>query len=467
MSIRIPRVAAAAAALLMVAAPARTAQAVAPGPVVTAEDYARAEKFLGGNVASLVLKASVRPNWMAGDRFWYRNRLARGAEFILVDPARGFRGPAVDQAGVAAALSAAEGKTFDPAELPFTEFEYTAEGKGMTFLVGGRRYSCDLSGRGLKIEKAAPGEAAPRRSSEPEAVSPDGRLVVFIRAGNLWLRERTTGVESQLTFDGVKDYGYATDNAGWTKSDRPVVSWSPDGKKIATFQQDQRGVGEMYLVDTRVGHPVLQAWKYPLPGDEMVTMIERVVIHLDGPRVVRLKMPPDEHRASVADDIKADDGSMEDVVWSPDSLRLAFVSTSRDHKTAWLREADPETGDVRTIFRETAPTYFESGADGPCWRYLPDSGEFIWFSEREDMGRLYLHDLRTGRLKNAVTSGPGRVAGVVRVDEKKRRLVFVGLAMEPGRDPYFRHLYSGRVLPARRPPDDGSPVRRRPPGPDP
>ena len=73
----------------------------------------------------------------------------------------------------------------------------------------------------------------------------------------------------QLTTDGVKDFGYATDNAGWTKSDRPILLWSPDSKKIATFQQDERGVGEMYLVNTKVGHPgasgveVSAAWRQP------------------------------------------------------------------------------------------------------------------------------------------------------------------------------------------------------------
>ena len=65
------------------------------------------------------------------------------------------------------------------------------------------------------------------------------------------MRDVATGRETQLTTDGVKDFGYATDNAGWTRSDRPILLWSPDSKKIATFQQDQRGVGEMYLVDTQ------------------------------------------------------------------------------------------------------------------------------------------------------------------------------------------------------------------------
>ena len=57
-----------------------------------------------------------------------------------------------------------------------------------------------------------------------------------------------TGTETQLTTDGVKDFGYATDNAGWKQSDNAILLWSPDSKKIATFQQDQRRDGEMYLV---------------------------------------------------------------------------------------------------------------------------------------------------------------------------------------------------------------------------
>ena len=96
------------------------------------------------------------------------------------------------------------------------------------------------------------------------------------------MRDVKSGKETPLTTDGVKDFGYATDNAGWTKSDRPILLWSPDSKKIATFQHDGRKVGEMYLVDTRVGHPKLQAWKYPLPGDEHIFTIQRVIIELNG-----------------------------------------------------------------------------------------------------------------------------------------------------------------------------------------
>ena len=70
----------------------------------------------------------------------------------------------------------------------------------------------------------------------------------------LGARRRNQYRRPQLTTDGVKDFGYATDNAGWTQAATgPIVVWSPDSKAIATFQQDQRGVGEMYLVETQGG----------------------------------------------------------------------------------------------------------------------------------------------------------------------------------------------------------------------
>ena len=109
--------------------------------------------------------------------------------------------------------------------------------------------------------------AARRAAAVP---SPDGKLAAFIRDWNLWVRDTATGQERQLTKDGVKYFGYATDNAGWSSSDRAIVLWSPDSTKIATYQQDEREVGEMYLVNTPVDpvtHPTLRVSKFPLPGD--------------------------------------------------------------------------------------------------------------------------------------------------------------------------------------------------------
>jgi len=91
-------------------------------------------------------------------------------------------------------------------------------------------------------------------------MSPDGSKALFICDWNLWVHDIASSQDRQLTSDGVKDFGYATSNAGWATSAATSLSWSPDGKKIATQQQDERKVGDMYLVETPVngGHTVAQ-----------------------------------------------------------------------------------------------------------------------------------------------------------------------------------------------------------------
>ena len=333
---------------------------------------------------------------------------------------------------IAAALSAAAGTTYTAYRLPFTQFDFTDNGRAIAFNAGGRRWTCDMAGN-----KCAGTE---RRTEPPSVLSPDGKRAAFIRDYNLWVRDTASGKETQLTKDGVKDFGYATDNAGWIRSDRPILLWSPDSKKIATFQQDERGTGEMYLVSTSVGHPKLDAWKSPLPGDDKIFMIERVVIDVDPARVIRLQMPADPHRSSFCDDVECD-GPWADVEWSADGTQLAFLSTSRDHKDEHLRIADAASGKVRDVLEEKVATYYESGNDAANWRVLPASNEVIWFSERDNWGQLYLYDLQTGRLKNQITTGEGNVTQLLKVDEKNRLLYFLGVGKEKGRDPYFVHYY--------------------------
>ena len=55
---------------------------------------------------------------------------------------------------------------------------------------------------------------------------------------------------------------------------------------------------------------------------------------------------------------------MLDTQWSEDSSKLAFISSSRDHKEAHLQIADSKTGNVSSIFKENVETYYESGVRG-------------------------------------------------------------------------------------------------------
>ena len=104
---------------------------------LTAADYARAEKFMAYNTTPLVYRATVRPNWIADDRFWYRVTTPAGSEFVLVDPAKGTRAPAFDHAKLAIALTAAANSKYEAGTLPFTEIDLTADGQYVSFNAAG------------------------------------------------------------------------------------------------------------------------------------------------------------------------------------------------------------------------------------------------------------------------------------------------------------------------------------------
>jgi len=365
---------------------------------VTTADYDRASAQLGPSLADLVTGATISANWLPDDRLWYRQGTANNAPVILINPATKTR------------------TVCDATRSNCPGVPASADAAGS----GGR------GGRG--------GGGGGRGGAAGNAVtSPDGKRAAFIRDWNLWVRDVATGHEKQLTTDGEKDFGYATDNAGWTGSDRAILLWSPDSKKIATSQQDERKVGDMYLVDTRAGHPNLKAWKYPLPGDSVVAMLSRVIIDVDAGRVVRVQMPPDFHRGTMGDNI-----TMADYNWNPDGSKLAYVSTSRDHKSAIFRIADAATGIVKTLFDETVATHFEARTG---WRVLWPTNEILWYSQRDDWGQLYLYDLATGQRKNTITTGEGPVTSIARIDENTRTLWFAANGREAGQDPYFTHFY--------------------------
>ena len=273
-----------------------------------------------------------------------------------------------------------------------------------------------------------------------EFLSPNGNLAAYVNNFNLWIRNTKTGKRTQLTFDGFKDYGYSTNNAGWIKSKGPVLKWSPSSDKIATFRQDAREVGEMYLTTTNVGHPKLQSWKYALPGDDKIFEIERLIIDVKSKEIIKLKMKNDFQRSTTTDHIAGRGGELLDTQWSNDSSKLAFISSSRDHKEAHLQIADSKTGNVRSVFKENVDTYYESGVRAENWKVLFDSNEFIWYSEKNNWGHIYLYDLSTKKLKNKITSGNWLVRKIMHIDKTNREIIFTAGGKEKG-NPYHVYLY--------------------------
>jgi len=403
---------------------------------LTVEDYAAAERYLGQFMRPLVSGGSVSPNWIGeGSAFWYQSSLGDTPTWYIVDPAAGTKQVAFNPMQIATAAAAFRGNTVrpNPAGLRILGIDIDAGEVHLPDPQGA--VACRLDASSCRELPADSRADAPRTS----VVSPDGNWAAFQRDWNLWVTDLRTGSEVQLTEGGTEDWGWGTNNAGWTRSDRPVLLWSPDSRKIATFRHDARGVSYMHMVNTQVGAPRLESWRYPFPEDSVIFRIERVVIDVPSRDLVRLDMPVDQHRSTICDHIYCN-GTFSDVEWRNGSEQLAFVSSSRDHKVATFRVADPVSGAVETLFEERVETFFESGNDNVNWSVMDDTDEFLWWSQESNWGHLYLHDLNTGERIRQITSGDWNVLQVRRVDEENREIFFVGSGREPG-DPYFEYFY--------------------------
>ena len=407
-----------------------------PGQLTHA-DYERAEAFMASNLAPRVYGGAVSPDWHDDSRFSYRVRVPGGHEFIRVDPDREVRVAAFDHERLSAALSQATGEGYEALQLPFSSVQVVGDWEAVEVEAEDAHWRCDLQAYECREMDAPP--AGPSTG----VASPDGRWVAFRQDHDLWVFDRETDEEIRLTTDGEDRYGYATDSQGWRQSDAPILLWSPDSRRIATFRLDERGVEEMYLLRTAEPRPELQAWPYALPGDTIVPMLERVVVDVENRSVVELDTPPDHQRTSSCCGLSRGE-DWADVEWSPDGETLAFVSTSRDYRTVTLRIADPESGAVRTVLEESHPVFFETHAGGrgvPNWRVLHDRGEFLWFSQRDGWGHLFRYDLESGEFLGRVTGGDWNVMDILTVDEEAGTILFTGAGREGDRDPYYRHLY--------------------------
>jgi len=126
------------------------------------------------------------------------------------------------------------------------------------------------------------------------------------------------------------------------------------------------------------------------------------------------------------------------VNWSPDGTRLGFVSTDRFHKWSTTKLADVTSGEVRTLFTETEATHVQTRVQ---WQILWDTNEVLWYSQRDNTAQMYLYDLKTGQLKNPITSGVGPITRIARLDKTTRTMWYDAVGKEKGQDPYFTHLY--------------------------
>ncbi len=404
----------------------------------TREDYERAELFLRPNVTRLVLNERVTPNWIdESDRFWYRSELPDGKQFLLVDAAETTREPAFDHDRLAAGLSQAADTQYVGSDFPFDEFEFVDEEAAIRFEVDGVQYVCELAD--YLCERAEPEEVPAQRELERE--SPDGKWIAFLKDHNVYVRSAGSGEVIQLSDDGVDDYDYIASlpdppqmvPEGTMHIDLPVAAtWSPDSRRIVSYRLDRRSARTFTVVQSSPEgqlRPIAYTYHYAVPGELGLTRAEPVIFDVfKRTRTTVLTEPLN---------LLYYGGPW--FSWNEDGERFSCLYIERGYGMVQLREVDATTGVVRALVEESAEPYVD--AFNLSWHIFDDGGEIIWASERSGWRHLYLYDGSSGRVKNAITSGPWVVRWIAHVDEEARQVYFVAGGREQGRDPYLGHLY--------------------------
>ncbi len=320
------------------------------------------------------------------------------------------------------------------------------------------------------------GFKAPPKKMTWASLSPDERTVIFARGNNLFMMDGfnyakaqkkaddKTIKETQLTTDGEEHYGYARtlkDDQKKTyqtqEKDRkdyrvPAigVNWSKDSKKFTVERDDERKVGDLWVINSlSLPRPTLETYRYGMPGEENQPQTEILVFDVATKKIVKIKADKfkDQTVSVESDRVLARDREADKVVdkWLGDtSDKFYFTRSSRDRHKVDVCVADTATGAVKVLIEERLNTYIDTkplqlitGANG--------AEQMLFWSERDGWGHYYLYDIATGKLVRQVTSGEWTCESVAGVDAKKRLLYFTACGREPGEDPYFTHLYRAKL----------------------
>jgi dipeptidyl aminopeptidase/acylaminoacyl peptidase len=191
---------------------------------------------------------------------------------------------------------------------------------------------------------------------------------------------------------------------------------------------DSRGIQELFLVNPLAEpRPTLVSYRYPMPGEEAVRRSELFYCDAASKKITKIKSKwPYETYGNIH--------------WNKTGDELRFIRRDRLRRHLEICSINTKTGEEKCLITDGFDSAY---LDYNNLRYVDESDEMIWWSERSGWGHFYLYG-RDGKLKNAITSGGWRASRVVAVDGKNRLLYFTGNGREPGEQVYYTHLYRVR-----------------------
>ncbi|MBN2485192.1 MAG: DPP IV N-terminal domain-containing protein [Bacteroidales bacterium] len=256
-------------------------------------------------------------------------------------------------------------------------------------------------------------------------ISPNGKYVAFVLGNNIYIKDLSTLVTHQITFDG-RHGNVINGMADWVYEEEFALTsgffWSPDSKFLAFYRFDESRVKEFQIEEYTGLYPERFTYKYPKAGEEN-SVVEIRVLHVESGNVQTIATGEET------------DVYYPRVKWTGHFGKLCVVRLSRLQNKADLLLCDALSGVSEIFYTETDAKYISQFTDDfAC--FMPYSGEVIILSGKDGYMHLYRYNL-SGEPINQVTHGNWEVDKVLAIDPLKKVVYFTSTEESP----LERHVY--------------------------
>ena len=262
-------------------------------------------------------------------------------------------------------------------------------------------------------------------------LSPDGKLVGFVRDHNIYVVDLSTGKEKAVTTNGTDNI--LNGEFDWVYEEEFGLAdawrWSPDSKKIAYWQLDQTRVKVFYLINEMYRYNKIFKLKYPEVGEQN-SIIKIGVADLAA------------NKTNWMDIGDNDDIYIPRIFWTNSSSKLAILRLNRHQNFLELLMANTENGETRVTITDSDPAWVDVRHDV---LFLKNKDQIIWSSEKSGFKHAYLYDYN-GKLINQITKGNWEITKAVDVDENNNWLYFYGKKDSPIQQNIYRIKLDGTKL---------------------
>lgn len=336
----------------------------------------------------------------------------------------------------------------------FTSFEISPDGSFILLPLSGRLYVFSRkSGEVGELRPiATPGDAtqAGQGESSPAApdsepaidpqLSPDGKLVAYVRGRDLYVMDVLSRRERRLTRSHHPhiSYGLAEFVAQEELHRFSGFFWSPDSQSIAFTEVDNRPVETLYVNDVLRPDMPPQPMRYPRAGSD------NAVVRL---AVLSLKSGAPAWPPAFVEWPRDRFPYLATVVWQPGGPLLLSVLTRDQHDLELLSAEPPSSGSgnwkTGRVVAEHDDSWINVDQDVP--RVLRDGSGFLWVSERSGGPELELRDFG-GKLVRTLVGRDGGFRKLLDVDVESGQVVY-SAAVEPiEQDVYRMPLLGGPAV---------------------